>query len=179
MRHDTIESRFHASGIGFRAGDGQGQDERRRLVAVTLDEASIGRGNPDQEHERAVAVYDIVEANSFAVPNYDGSPYALHLALVEKKLCFDIRTPRVPRSWRTTSPHAVPRRDPRLRDDLRQLLQGDPHRFAVPDRSDRHGPARHNEAAELLMKRLDGKVELDFDTARRIFTLIFALHWKG
>jgi uncharacterized protein (UPF0262 family) len=80
-----------------------GQDERRRLVAVTLDEASIGRGNPDQEHERAVAVYDIVEANSFAVPNYDGGPYALHLALVEKKLCFDIRTPRVPRSWRTTS----------------------------------------------------------------------------
>ena len=66
--------------------------ERCRLVAVTLDEASIGRGNPDQEHERAIAIYDIVEANHFALPNYDGGPYALHIALVEKKLCFDIRS---------------------------------------------------------------------------------------
>ena len=53
-----------------------GTDERSRLVAVTLDEASIGRGNPDQEHERAIAIYDIVEANSFAVPDHDGGPYA-------------------------------------------------------------------------------------------------------
>src|ERR671921_51629 len=64
----------------------EGQDGRRRLVAVTLDEASIGRGNPDQEHERAIAIYDIV------VANHDGGPYALHLALVEKRLCFEIRT---------------------------------------------------------------------------------------
>src|SRR5918911_1976048 len=65
---------------------------RRRLVAVTLDEASIGRGNPDQEHERAIAIYDILEANSFAVPDQDRGPYALHLALVEKKLSFEIKT---------------------------------------------------------------------------------------
>ena len=51
--------------------------ERTRLVAVTLDEASIGRGNPDQEHERAIAIYDIVEANTFALPDHDGGPYAL------------------------------------------------------------------------------------------------------
>jgi uncharacterized protein (UPF0262 family) len=48
--------------------------EQRRLVAVTLDEASIGRGNPDQEHERAIAIYDILEENTFALPNYDGGP---------------------------------------------------------------------------------------------------------
>ena len=54
-------------------------NERQRLIAVTLDEASIGRGNPDQEHERAIAIYDIVEANYFALPNHDGGPYALHV----------------------------------------------------------------------------------------------------
>ena len=70
---------------GTRDG-GRTRTSDRRLVAVTLDEASIGRGNPDQEHERAIAIYDIVEANSFAVPEHDGGPYALHLSLVEKKL---------------------------------------------------------------------------------------------
>ena len=69
-----------------------GVDQRRRLVAVTLDEASIGRGNLDQEHERAVAIYDIIEANSFGVPSHDGGPYVLHLGLVDKRLCFDVRT---------------------------------------------------------------------------------------
>src|SRR3712207_4464157 len=68
------------------------RDERNRLIAVTLDEASIGRGNPDQEHERAIAIYDIVEANSFAIPNEDRGPYALHLALLENKLSFEIRS---------------------------------------------------------------------------------------
>ena len=59
-----------------------GTDEKSRLIAVTLDETSIGRGNPDQEHERAIAIYDIVEANCFAVPDHDGGPYALHLSLL-------------------------------------------------------------------------------------------------
>ena len=66
--------------------------ERTRLVAVTLDEASIGRGNPDQEHERAIAIYDILEENTFALPGYDGGPYALRISLVEKKLCFEVTT---------------------------------------------------------------------------------------
>jgi uncharacterized protein (UPF0262 family) len=53
---------------------------KHRLVAVTLDEDSIGRGNPDQEHERAIAIYDIVEANSFAIPGHEAGPYAVRLA---------------------------------------------------------------------------------------------------
>src|SRR3954470_15058500 len=68
------------------------EPDKRRLVAVTLDEDSIGRGNPDQEHERAIAIYDIVEANSFGVPGHDGGPYAVRLALVDKKLCCAIST---------------------------------------------------------------------------------------
>ncbi|HEX2510159.1 MAG TPA: UPF0262 family protein [Microvirga sp.] len=158
-----------------------GQDERRRLVAVTLDEASIGRGNPDQEHERAVAVYDIVEANSFAVPNYDGGPFALHLALVEKKLCFDIRTPEgaplVAHHLSLTPFRGVIRDYEMICDSYYKAIRtASPSQIEAIDMGRR---GLHNEAAELLMKRLDGKVELDFDTARRIFTLIFALHWKG
>ena len=158
-----------------------GQDERRRLVAVTLDEASIGRGNPDQEHERAVAVYDIVEANSFAVPNYDGGPYALHLALVEKKLCFDIRTPEgaplVAHHLSLTPFRGVIRDYEMICDSYYKAIRtASPSQIEAIDMGRR---GLHNEAAELLMQRLDGKVELDFDTARRIFTLIFALHWKG
>src|SRR3712207_517407 len=64
--------------------------ERCRLIAVTLDEASIGRGNPDQEHERAIAIYDILEENTFALPGYDGGPYALRISLLDKKLCFEV-----------------------------------------------------------------------------------------
>ncbi len=67
-------------------------DPRQRLAAVTLDEDSIGRGNPDQEHERAIAIYDILESNTFRVANNDGGPYGLSLGLVENKLSFAIST---------------------------------------------------------------------------------------
>ena len=61
-----------------------------RLAVVTLDEESIGRGNPDQEHERAIAIFDILEDNSFTVPGREG-PYALTLGLVESKLALVIK----------------------------------------------------------------------------------------
>jgi uncharacterized protein (UPF0262 family) len=158
-----------------------GQDERRRLAAITLDEASIGRGNPDQEHERAVAIYDIVEANFFEVPNHDGGPYALHLALVEKKLCFDIRTedgaPVVAHHLSLTPFRRVVRDYNLICDSYyRAIRTASSTQIEAIDMGRR---GLHNEAAELLMQRLEGKVIVDFDTARRIFTLIFALHWKG
>jgi uncharacterized protein (UPF0262 family) len=62
-----------------------------RLVAVTLDESSIGRSNPDVEHERAVAIYDLLEENVFAPAGHEGGPYALHLGIAENRLAFDIR----------------------------------------------------------------------------------------
>jgi uncharacterized protein (UPF0262 family) len=158
-----------------------GQDERRRLAAITLDEASIGRGNPDQEHERAVAIYDIVEANFFAVPNHEGGPYALHLALVEKKLCFDIRTqdgaPVVAHHLSLTPFRRVIRDYNLICESYYKAIRSASSTQIEAIDMGRRG--LHNEAAELLMQRLDGKVIVDFDTARRIFTLIFALHWKG
>lgn len=157
-----------------------GQDERRRLVAVTLDEASIGRGNPDQEHERAVAIYDIVEANSFAVPAHDG-PYALHLAMVEKKLCFEIRdrdgAPLMTHLLSLSPFRRIIRDYEMICDSYYKAIRS--ASSAQIEAMDMGRRGAHNEAAELLMQRLEGKVELDFDTARRIFTLIFALHWKG
>ncbi len=66
-------------------------DDPNRLVAVTLDENSIGRSSPDVEHERAVAIYDLIEENSFAPVDHDGGPYALNLSLAENRLVFDIR----------------------------------------------------------------------------------------
>jgi uncharacterized protein (UPF0262 family) len=156
-------------------------DARRRLVAVLLDEASIGRGNPDQEHERAIAIYDILEANAFAVPNHVGGPYVLHLGLVEKRLCFDVRTEngeQVVSHHLSLTPFRGVIRDYEMVCDsyYHAIRTASPTQIEAIDMGRR---GLHNEAAELLVKRLHGKLELDFDTARRIFTLIFALHWKG
>ena len=160
-----------------------GMDEkpRNRLLSVTLDEASIGRGNPDQEHERAIAIYDIVEANSFALPGRDGGPYALRLALVEQRLCFDVRTAEdepVVAHHLSLTPFRGVIRDYRLVCDsyYKAIRSASPAQIEAIDMGRR---GLHDEAAELLRQRLDGKVSVDFDTARRLFTLLFALHWKG
>ena len=155
--------------------------DKRRLVAVTLDEASIGRGSPDQEHERAVAIYDILEANSFALPEHDGGPYALHLALIENRLCFDVRTADgapVIAHHLSLSPFRKVVKDYEMICDsyYKAIRTASPSQIEAIDMGRR---GLHNEAAELLVERLAGKIEIDFDTARRIFTLIFALHWKG
>jgi uncharacterized protein (UPF0262 family) len=156
-------------------------EEKSRLVSVTLDETSIGRGNPDQEHERAIAIYDIVEANSFRIPEQDRGPYALHLSLLEKKLCFEIRSadgePVMTHVLSLTPFRRVIRDYEMICGSYYQAI-----RSAAPAQIEAIDMGRrglHNEAAELLIQRLEGKVVIDFDTARRLFTLIFALHWRG
>ena len=155
--------------------------ERRRLVAVTLDEASIGRGNPDQEHERAIAVYDILEENTFALPGYDGGPYALRISLLDKKLCFEVSGQdggHLVSHHLSLTPFRKAIRDYEMICDsyYQAIRSASPAQIEAIDMGRR---GLHNEAAELLQERLQGKVEIDFDTARRIFTLIFALHWRG
>ncbi len=151
-----------------------------RLAAVSLDEASIARGNPDQEHERAIALFDILEDNSFAIPGREG-PYALTLGLVENKLSFAISTA----SGEPVMTHLLsltPFR--RVIRDYEMICESyfDAIRTASPTQIEAIDMGRrglHNEASETLRQRLDGKVDLDHGTARRLFTLIFALHWKG
>ena len=158
-----------------------GQDPRHRLVSVTLDEASIGRAGTEQEHERAIAIYDLVESNTFGVPNHDGGPYELMIALHEAKLAFDIRQ-EGGASIVTHILSLTPFR--RILKDYFMVCESyyAAIRTATPAQIEAIDMGRrglHNDGAKLLAERLDGKIECDFDTARRIFTLVTALHWKG
>ena len=151
-----------------------------RLAKVSLDEASIARGNPDQEHERAIALFDILEDNVFTIPGREG-PYALTLGLVENKLSFAIAT-EAGEPVMTHLLSLTPFR--RVIRDYEMICESyySAIRTASPTQIEAIDMGRrglHNEASETLKQRLDGKVDLDHDTARRLFTLIFALHWKG
>ena len=156
--------------------------KKDRLVAVTLDEASIGRSNPDVEHERAVAIYDLLEDNTFA-PNdeEEQGPFALHLSITGARLAFEIRradgTPVVAHLLSLTPLRRVVKDYYTVCDSYYVAI-----RTATPDRIealDMGRRALHDEGSNLLMERLSRKVTLDFDTARRLFTLICVLHWKG
>ena len=70
-----------------------------RLTAVTLDEASIGRSNPDVEHERAVAIYDLLEDNVFAPVDHEAGPYALHLSMAGEPAGVRHNAPPTARRW--------------------------------------------------------------------------------
>ncbi|MDN3589977.1 UPF0262 family protein [Methylobacterium adhaesivum] len=151
-----------------------------RLVAVTLDEESIGRGNPDQEHERAIAIFDILEENSFTIPGREG-PFALILGLVESKLAFAIRTesgdPVMTHLLSLTPFRRVIRDYEMICESYYNAIKtASPTQIEAIDMGRR---GLHNEASDLLKQRLEGKVDLDHQTARRLFTLVFALHWKA
>ena len=153
----------------------------RRLTAVTLDEASIGRAGPDQEHERAIAIYDLIERNSFSVAEDRGGPYHLTIALHERKLLFDVRREAgdpVVAHLLSLSPLRRVIKDYFLvcESCYAAIRTQSPSQIEAIDMGRR---GLHDEAAQILVERLNGKIEIDFDTARRLFTLIAALHWKG
>jgi uncharacterized protein (UPF0262 family) len=153
----------------------------KRLISVTLDENSIGRGSADQEHERAIAIYDLLEENSFALVGHDGGPYALLISLVDAKLVFEIQDAQgvcLITHILSLTPFK------RILKDYFMICESyyAAIRHATPSRIEAIDMGRrglHNEGAQLLAERLKGKIETDQDTARRIFTLITALHWKG
>ena len=157
------------------------QDSARRLISVTLDSDSIARGTPDQEQERAVAIYDLVEQNSFSVPENAGGPYSLQISLHDAKLAFDIRDfngVSIVVHILSLSPFR------RILKDYFMVCETyyDAIRTATPaqiEAIDMGRRALHNEGATLLEQRLAGKVDCDFDTIRRLFTLVTALHWRG
>ena len=156
--------------------------QRQRLVKVTLDEESIGRSNPDVEHERQVAIYDLIEQNIFAPEGHaDEGPFALHLSITGSRLVFDIRredgTPIIAHLFSLTPLRRIVKDYYLICDSYYQAI-----RTATPDKIEAIDMGRrgiHNEGSRVLMDRLKGKVNVDIDTARRLFTLICVLHWKG
>jgi len=153
----------------------------KRLVKLTLDENSIGRSGPDVEHERAVAIYDLLEDNSFAPIGHDGGPYALRLAVVANRLVFDVRTADdgvvVTHHLSLTPLKRLVRDYFMICDSYYQAIRSStPSQIEAIDMGRR---ALHNEGSELLIERLKNKIRLDMDTARHLFTLITVLHWKG
>jgi len=158
-----------------------GQAKDARLVAITLDESSIGRSGSDIEHERAVAIYDLIEQNVFAPAEHDGGPYSLHLSMAESRLVFDIRladgTPITAHLLSMTPFRKIVKDYFLICDSYYAAI-----RTASPERIEAIDMGRrglHDEGSNILMDRLKDKVSVDFDTARRLFTLICVLHWKG
>jgi len=153
----------------------------RRLVAITLDEASIGRANPDVEHERAIAIYDLLEENNFDPLGDSDGPYALKIALVERRLAFEVT-----RENGTAVITHILSLTPFRRVVKDYFMMCETYYSAIRTESpakieaiDMGRRGLHNEGSELLIERLKDKISVDFDTARRLFTLICALHWKG
>jgi uncharacterized protein (UPF0262 family) len=151
------------------------------LVKVTLDENSIGSPSRDIEHERAVAIYDLIEENSFAPVDHDGGPYVLNLSIQENRLVFDIRledgAPVMAHLLSLTPFRRIVKDYFMICDSYYKAI-----RTATPSQIEAIDMGRrglHNEGSELLRERLKEKIEVDFDTARRLFTLICVLHWKG
>jgi uncharacterized protein (UPF0262 family) len=148
-----------------------------RLIAVEIDD-SIGRSaSPEAEHERRTAIFDLLEDNSFALSSGVEGPYHLILASMDNRLVFDVRD-QAQNNIVAFGLSMMPFR--RIVKDYFDICESyyDAIRNANPAQIETIDMARrglHNEGSEVLRERLKGKVDLDFDTARRLFTLICAL----
>jgi len=158
-----------------------------RIIDIELDSHSIFWRSADAEQELRVAIFDLLERNHFAVlsneddDREDGGPYKLHLATSEGRLVLTIN--RADDSLLARYVLGMARFRRPIRDYhaicesyFQAVRQSTPQMIETVDMARR---GVHNEAAELLIEKLAGKVDLDFDTARRLFTLIAVLHIKG
>jgi uncharacterized protein (UPF0262 family) len=155
--------------------------QRQRLIDVELDD-TIGRSTPDVEHERAVAIFDLIEENSFCpVGDTGDGPYRLKLSLVEARLVFAIAR----ESGDEVVTHILsltPFR--RIVKDYYMICESyyEAIRNATPSQIEAIDMGRrgmHDEGSQTLKDRLSGKIDIDFGTARRLFTLVCVLHWRG
>jgi uncharacterized protein (UPF0262 family) len=152
----------------------------QRIAEITLDERSVLRRSPEIEHERAVAIADLLQGNSFAPVSGQAGPFNLHLAVEENRLAIDIsgadgasETIQLPLGpfRRIVKDYFVVCEsyyDAVRRQNLSQVEAIDAGRRAL-----------HNEGSALLIERLAGKVALDHNTGRRLFTLICVLHLRA
>ena len=160
--------------------DEQPQDSVTRIVDIQLDENSIARNSAEVEHERKVAIFDLLEKNSFALDGGASGPYRLKLSITENRLSFEIGcTDSEPVTFLLSlSPLSKLIKDYFLvcESYYEAIKTAPPSRIEALDMGRR---ALHDEGSHLLIDRLKGKITTNFETARRLFTLICALHWRG
>lgn len=160
--------------------------ERGRIVNIVLDEKSVVRRSPQVEHERKVAIYDLLEDNKFALKGVDGrapdmGPYSLHLGISDNRLVFDVRTEADGEIENLTLPISIFRR---IVKDYFMICDSyfEAIKTKAPSQIEAIDMARrglHNEGAEELQERMAERVDMDRPTARRLFTLVCVLHIRA
>ena len=155
----------------------------RHIAKIALDERTVIRRNADIEHERKVAIFDILDQNSFVVTGFENDgPYSLHLGIEDNRLIFDVRTEDDQKELTRIPLPVISFR--RIIKDYFHVCESyfDAIKSASPSKIEAIDMGRrgiHNEGSELLKERLKDKAETDFDTARRLFTLMCILHIRG
>lgn len=154
---------------------------RDRLAEITLDTKSLGRANVNTEHEREVAIFDILDGNAFRVDGLDDGPYKLHLSTIEDRLQLNIATASdgeaVEQAVALTPLKRIMKDYFMVCESYYEAVRtAPPARIQAIDVSRR---ALHDEGSSLLRDKLLPKIIVDEDTARRLFTLVCSLHWKG
>ncbi|MEX5729991.1 uncharacterized protein (UPF0262 family) [Rhodovulum iodosum] len=157
-----------------------------RLIHIELDDTGLPPPTPQIDQERKVALFDLMEDNSFALPGRDGraapdGPYRLSLSIRDKRLVFDLSTEAgepAAEFHLSLSPFR------QVVKDYWQICESyfDAVKKLPPSQIEAIDMARrgiHNEGARVLQERLEGKAEIDIDTARRLFTLVCVLHFGG
>lgn len=155
-----------------------------RICHIEIDEKGLARATPEIEQERRVAIFDLLEENSFGLPGRDGrgapeGPYRLSLAIRDGRLVFEVATEdevKIGEFHLSLGPFK------QVVKDYFQICESyfDAVKRLPPSQIEAIDMARrgiHNEGARVLQERLEGKAEVDTDTARRLFTLICVLHW--
>jgi uncharacterized protein (UPF0262 family) len=152
-----------------------------RIVKIELDERTVVRRNADVEHERAVAIFDLLEENRFALVGGAPGPYQLRLSIEENRLVFDIKTQAgdvCDKVQIALTPFRTVVKDyfTVCETYYEAIKRSSPSQIEALDMGRR---ALHDEGSELLRERLKEKIALDPNTARRLFTLICVLHIRG
>jgi uncharacterized protein (UPF0262 family) len=159
---------------------------RDRLIGITLDDRGLPAPTPEVEQERSVAIFDLLEDNRFALPPRDGravppGPYRLHLAIRDRRLVFDLATEAGEKAGEF---HLSLTPFNQVVKDYFQICEAyfDAVKHLPAARIEAIDMGRrgiHDEGSRVLLERLEGKVETDLATARRLFTLICVLHFQG
>jgi uncharacterized protein (UPF0262 family) len=151
-----------------------------RLIKVELDPASVGpAASADAEHDRQVAIFDLIEENSFTPAGAEAGPFELRLAVEDNRLVFDVSGPGYARRHMLSlTPLKAVLKDYSLVCDsyYEAVRDATPAQIEAIDMGRR---GLHNEGSDLLRQRLEGKIAVDHETARRLFTLIYALQRRG